>query len=81
MVQHIITPPFFLREKRDRQVEMNMNLEMNCIWDFILLFFFWPHDVARGILVLQSGIEPVPPAVEAWILNHWTAKEVPHLGY
>ena len=24
------------------------------------------------------GMEPVPPAVEAWSLNHWTAREVPN---
>ena len=29
------------------------------------------------ILLPQSGIELVPPAVEAWCFNHWTAKEVP----
>ena len=29
------------------------------------------------ILVPWSGIEPAPPAVEAWSLNHWTAREVP----
>ena len=22
-------------------------------------------------------MEPLPPAVEAWSLNHWTAREVP----
>ena len=33
--------------------------------------------MARGILVPQPGIEPMPPVVEAWGLNHWTAREVP----
>ena len=33
--------------------------------------------VACRILVPQPGIKPVPPAVEAWSLNHWTAREVP----
>ena len=23
------------------------------------------------------GIEPAPPALEAWSLNHWTARELP----
>ena len=40
-------------------------------------FFFWPCHVTFGILVPQPGIEPVPPAVEAQSLNHWTAREVP----
>ena len=38
-------------------------------------FFFWPHLAACGILV--PGFEPVPPAVEVQILNHWTTREVP----
>ena len=29
------------------------------------------------ILVPQPGMEPVPPAVEAQSLTHWTAREVP----
>ena len=40
-------------------------------------FFFWPHHTACGTLVPRPGIEPVPPAVEAWSLNHWTPREVP----
>ena len=34
-----------------------------------------PHSF--GILVPQLGIEPGPPAVEAWNPNHWTAREFP----
>ena len=26
--------------------------------------------------LLQPGIEPVPPALEAWSHNHWTTREV-----
>ena len=33
--------------------------------------------VACGILVPRPGIEPVPPAVEAWSPNHWTVREFP----
>ena len=40
-------------------------------------FFFWPHPAACGILLSRPGIEPVPPALEAWSLNHRTAREVP----
>ena len=39
-------------------------------------FFFWPC-YACGILVPWPGIEPSPPAAEAWSLNHWTVREVP----
>ena len=35
-----------------------------------ICFSFWPHCVAHKILVLQSGIEPIPPALEAQSLNH-----------
>ena len=41
------------------------------------LFFFWPLCVACGILFPEPGIEPAPPAVTVWSLNHWTAREVP----
>ena len=37
--------------------------------------------MACGILVLQPGIEPTPLAVEAWSLNHWTAREVLFLNW
>ena len=32
--------------------------------------------MACRILVPSPGIEPMPPAVEAWSLTYWTAKEV-----
>ena len=32
-----------------------------------------------GILALQPGIKPTPPAVEEWSLNHWTTREVPRV--
>ena len=41
-----------------------------------LFIFFWPHCAAHGILVSWTGIEPLPPALEARILYHWTAREV-----
>ena len=40
-------------------------------------FPFQSHWAACKILVPQPGIEPLPPAVEAQSLNHWTAREVP----
>ena len=45
---------------------------------FIYLFIY-PHRVACRILVPRSGIEPVPPALEPRILNHWMARKVPLL--
>ena len=32
--------------------------------------------MARGILIPQSGSEPMPPAVKAWSPIHWTIREV-----
>ena len=51
---------------------------------FISFFFFQFFGCAMwhvGIIVPQPGIEPMPPAVEAWSLNHWTAREVPKFFY
>ena len=42
-----------------------------------LVFFFSLHHMAYRILVLQPGIEPVPSAVEARMLNHWTSRGSP----
>ena len=39
-------------------------------------FSFWPSRTACEILVPQKGIKPMPPALEAQSLNHWTAREV-----
>ena len=45
----------------------------------MFFFFSWPCRVACGIIVPRPGIEPVPPAVEARSLNHWTTGEVPYV--
>ena len=37
--------------------------------------------MACGILVLQPGIEPVPPAVEMQSPNHWTTGEFPEKSF
>ena len=43
-------------------------------------FFFLPHHVTCGILVPGPGFKPVPLALGAQNLNHWTSREVLHLG-
>ena len=43
---------------------------------FSLFFFGLPMPYA---VLLQSGIDPVPPALEAWSLNHWTTREVSNM--
>ena len=52
-----------------------------CILLWAFLIFFLPHCIAYGILIPQPGIEPMPAAVEAWSLNHWTAREVPFWAF
>ena len=37
--------------------------------------------MACGILVPQPGVKPVRPALEAWSVNHWTAREVPNFFF
>ena len=43
----------------------------------MLIFFFWFHHKASGILVPRPGIEPALSAVKAQRPNHWTAREFP----
>ena len=43
----------------------------------MIFFIYFFGCGACGILVPQPGMEPMPPAVEAPNLNHWTAREVP----
>ena len=42
-----------------------------------VLFFSWLFHMSCGISVAQPGIQPSSPALEAWSLNHWTAREGP----
>ena len=39
------------------------------------------QHAGHEILVPPPGIQPVPPAVEAWNLSHWTVREVPGLFF
>ena len=49
----------------------------NAISALFRFSFFWPHLMARGILVPQPVIKPMLPAVEVWSLNPGTARDVP----
>ena len=53
------------------------NFTLGLLDSLVFFFFFGPYHIR--ILVLWSGIEPMPPAVEMWSLNHWTIREVPWL--
>ena len=48
----------------------------NFVYLLFFLFLAMPYTACE-ILVPQPGIKPMPPAVEAWSLNHWTTREVP----
>lgn len=39
--------------------------------------FFWPHHMARGIIVPRPGIELVASAVRAQSPNDWIARKFP----
>ena len=42
---------------------------------FLIYFYLLVHFTACGILVLWPGVEPMPPVLAAWSLNHWTTKK------
>ena len=42
----------------------------------VCLFFIFFGPTACGILAPQPRIEPMPPALEVWSINHWTPREV-----
>ena len=46
-------------------------------FSLFLKICFWSCCIACRILVPQPGMEPMPPAMEAQDLNHWTARKVP----
>ena len=46
-----------------------------------LFFFFCPCHATCEILVPRPGIEPVPPVLGVWSLNHWIAREVSAAGF
>ena len=39
----------------------------------------WLHYAVHKILIPRPRIEPMAPALETWILKHWTAREVPEV--
>ena len=46
-----------------------------------LEWFFWPCQVACGILVPGPGIQSMPPALEAWSPNHCATREGPFITF
>ena len=50
-------------------------------WKEAVFFFPFLGLCPLWILVPQPGIRPMPLAVEAWNLNHWTARNVPRICF
>ena len=42
-------------------------------------YLIWLCHGVGGILASPPGFEPVPLAMEAWSLNHWTIREFPEV--
>ena len=57
------------------------NFKGEVILLFYIYIYIWPFCAAYRILASWLGIEPMPPALEAWSLNHWTTREVPRPSY
>ena len=47
--------------------------EMGSLNKVVFFFFFGCPRVSCGTLIPLLGIKPIPTAVEAWRLNHWTS--------
>ena len=45
---------------------------LTCVLLTLSFFIFLSALCTAGILVSQTGIEPVPPELKVWSLNHWT---------
>ena len=48
-----------------------------CVCVSVCVYIYMYLAAPCWILVPQPGIEPLPPAVEAQRLNHWTTRDVP----
>ena len=53
-----------------------LKCKLNWVLDFLFCFVL-PCLLAWEKLVSQPGVEPDPPALEVYSVNHWTAREVP----
>ena len=51
-------------------------LTMLTIFAFYFIYYLFIYATPHSMWDLSSPAKPVPPAVGAWSLNHWTAREV-----
>ena len=78
---------------KKRSVDRNYHLKKPRHWIYLtktsqfkalflgFCFLFLTHCKTCEILAPQQWIEPLPPAVEMWSLNHWTTREVPNQDF
>ena len=64
--------------------------KLNCFFKFYLFIYLAAPGLTCSVralscgirdLVPWPGIEPGPPALGAWSLNHWTTREVPKIKF
>ena len=92
IINKIVISPFFrplvyhLYRFPNIKISWILRILSTCWWHIILVhagfdnffffFFFVFGHVACRISVPWPGIEPMPPALEAHSISHWTAREV-----
>ena len=72
LYHHLIEPLWRLNE-----IIYTVSTIQHILFQMSLFFFL---GAACRILVPWPGIKPVPPAMEAQSLNHWTTREVPQIS-
>ena len=60
----------------DRMIPSNSTIHRSLFFFFFFKAYLFIGQVACGVLFSWPGIESAPPALEAWSLNHQTAREV-----
>ena len=55
-----------------------LNIHIHRFFVCLLVFLFWPHHTACGILVPPPGIKPRPSAVTVQSPNHWNSLNICH---
>ena len=82
-LSHILRVSWMVQEKGILHSWVKFRNEeiMVSVHQLLFLLLFWPWHKPHGILVPRPGIEPTPPALGAWSLNHWTATGSPSLCF
>ena len=60
----------------DWQILFSHSVGCFYLFKYLLRWWYWLFFFFCQILVPQPGIKPMPPALKAQSLNHWTTREV-----